>query len=100
MSSSHATGKHIKVSAEWGTQHCFFTRVSNTRPNPKQQEGSLTGDWSGREDFSSSGRLAITVLLLPLSVATSSIDKPSPMICQLFIASFKEKTQSDLATRT
>lgn len=58
--------------------------------------GPLTGDWSGREDLSSSGRLAMTVLLLPLSVATSSIERPSPMICQLFIASFKEKTQSDL----
>ena len=31
------------------------------------------------------------VVLLPLSVATSSIDKPSPIICQLFIANLKEK---------
>lgn len=57
----------------------------------KQSEGLLTDDWSDKEDFSNSGRLEIIVVLLPLSVATSSIDKPSPMMCQLFIANLKKR---------
>lgn len=51
----------------------------------------LTDDWSDKEDFSNSGRFEIIVVLFPFSVATSSIDKPSPMICQLFIANLKKR---------
>lgn len=58
-------------------------------------ESLLTDDWSDKEDFSNSGRLEIIVVLLPLSTATSSIDKPSPMICQLFIANFKKRYEND-----
>ena len=69
-----------------------FTRCLDTRLClRKQQGGLLTDDWSDKEDVSNSGRLEIIVVLLPLSVAMSSIDKPSPMMCQLFIANLKKR---------